>query len=164
MLATRAHPLMPATNPVAALACILALAMGILLLIVPWSNDPEAGTRTFWDRIEGPREDGQRISRDVWHEPEKAPVAAALALVTAIGLLLPCALAAVSGGPASREGVWRRWTLVAGALLVLSAVAWTQGPWRTFGAGPTIAVGAGILALWAGATRATSAPSPQVGS
>lgn len=151
---------MPATTtPFPALACILALTLGLVLLVVPWSNDPEAGSRAFWDRYEGPREDGHRVSNDVWHEPESAPVVAAVAFVAAIMLLLPCSLLAVSGGP-TRDGSWKRWALVAGALLIVAAVAWMQGPWRNFGAGPVLATGAGILALWAGASRTASVAAP----
>lgn len=142
-----------------ALACVLALSLGILLLVVPWSNDPDSGSRTYWDRHEGPREDGERISNDVWHEPEMAPVVAALALVAAVVLLLPCSLLAVSGGP-TRDGSWKRWALVAGALLIVAAIAWMQGPWRNFGAGPVLATGAGILALWSGASPTASAAGP----
>lgn len=147
---------MPATTPGSAFACIVALCLAVLLLVVPWSNDPDAGSRTYWDRHEGPREDGHRVSNDVWHEDELAPGLAAVALVVAILLLLPCALVAVSGGAMARDGTWKRWALLAGLLLIASAIAWMQGPWRTFGAGPALAMGAGALALWAGASRGTA--------
>lgn len=144
-----------------AVLCTLSLALTIVLLVIPWSNDE--GERTYWDRMEGPLEDDRRVSRDVWSTAgdDLASAFAAIGLLAALAILFPTTLLLVSATQRPHSA-WRLRSaaFTGGLLLFVSAVAWSLGDWRTFGAGPCIAVGAGFLALLAGPPTVLEAGNP----